>query len=315
MKNIFVNSSEKRLRTGWRILFFLFTFWAFASLIFLIKPLFGEITKREYIQNYSLIIVSILALGASISVPLARKIFDKRPFISLGLKVSKQSFQDIFFGFLLSALMAALFFSGMLALGFVEFNGFNLDNSNAITEQSFNFVHYMSVISIGSILLLLLEYILVGYWEELVFRGYLLQNMADGLGIKTAIIISCLIYGLIHITNPNAGLLSSSIIVLFGFLRIYGYLATKMLWLSIGMHIGWNFFQGPIFGFAASGYKKATLIKNTITSNKEYLTGGEFGPEGSLLIIPILILALYIMRWYAKKYYPTINYLKPNPKG
>lgn len=310
MKNIFVNPSEKRLRAGWRILIFILIFWVFAALIFLIKPLLGDTTKREYIQNYSLIIVTILTLGASIAVPLARKILDKRSFVSLGLKASKKSIQDILFGFFLSGLMATLFFTLMLALGFIEFNGFNFEKSKALTEPSFNFVQFMSVISIGSMLLLLLEHILVGYWEELVFRGYLLQNLWDGLGIKTAIIISCIIYGLIHSTNPNASLLSSSIIVLFGFLRIFGYLATKMLWLSIGMHIGWNFFQGPIFGFAASGHKKATLINQTITSNQEYLTGGEFGPEGSSLIIPILILALFVMRWYSKANYPKIKYLE-----
>lgn len=315
MKNIFVNSTEQRLRTGWRILIFMFIFWVFASLIFLIKPLLGDITKREFLQNYSLIIVSVLALGASIAVPLARKILDKRSFVSLGLKVNKKSFQDILFGFFLSGLMAAVFFTLMIVLGFVEFNGFNFNNSKAVTEPSFNFVQFMSVISIGSMLLLLLEHILVGYWEELVFRGYLLQNLSDGLGLITAIVISCIIYGLIHATNPNASLLSSSIIVLFGFLRIFGYLATKMLWLSIGMHIGWNFFQGPIFGFAASGHKKATLINHTITSNQEYLTGGEFGPEGSLLIIPILILALFVMRWYGKVNYPKIKYLTVKVNG
>ncbi|MBK8984261.1 MAG: CPBP family intramembrane metalloprotease [Ignavibacteria bacterium] len=310
MKNIFINSSERRLRAGWRILIFLFTFLAFSLIIFLFKPLLGDITKKEYVQDYSLIIVSVLALGASITVPLARKILDKRSFVSLGLKVSKKSFQDIIFGFFLSGFMAALFFIAMIGLGLLEFNSFNFDNSNTLAESSFNFVQFMSVVSIGSILLFFLEYIFVGYWEELVFRGYLLQNMSDGLGIKTAVVISCIIYGIIHSANPNASLLSSSIIVLFGYLRIFGYLATKMLWLSIGMHIGWNFFQGPIFGFAASGHKKATVINQTIISNQEYLTGGEFGPEGSILIIPILILALFVMRWYGKVNYPKVKYLE-----
>ena len=310
MKNIFINSNERRLRAGWRILIFLFTFLAFSMIIFLLRPLLGEITKKEFVQDYSLIIVSVLALGASVTVPLARKFLDKRSFVSLGLKVNKKSLQDIVFGFFLSGFMAALFFIVMIGLGLVEFNGFNFGNSNTLTESSFNFVQFMSVVSIGSVLLLFLEYILVGYWEELVFRGYLLQNMSDGLGIKTAIVISCIIYGLIHAANPNASLLSSSIIVLFGYLRIFGYLATKMLWLSIGMHIGWNFFQGPVFGFAASGHKKAVVINQTIISDQEYLTGGEFGPEGSILIIPILILALFVMRWYGKVNYPKVKYLE-----
>ena len=50
------------------------------------------------------------------------------------------------------------------------------------------------------------------FWEELVFRGYLLQNMIDGLGTLWAVIISCILYGVVHHSNPNAGLLSSAII-------------------------------------------------------------------------------------------------------
>lgn len=71
----------------------------------------------------------------------------------------------------------------------------------------------------------------------------------------------------------------------------------------MGMHIGWNFFQGPIFGFAASGHSSATLLSHSFTSKTEYLTGGEFGPEGSLFILPILGLTMLIMKWYAQKNY------------
>lgn len=300
MGTYFINPDEKRLRAGWRILIFIIIFWIFAAVIFLLKPLFGEVTKKAFLQDYSLIIVAVLAFGATVSVTLARKFLDKRSFVSLGLKVNKKTFKDLFFGFLLSGLMAGLFFALMLALDQIRFNGFNFDTENSLAGQPFDFVTYMSVVSAGSLALLLLEHILVSYWEELVFRGYLLQNMIDGMGIKIAIVISCLIYGLIHASNPNAGLLSSLIIVLFGFLRIYGYLTTKMLWLSMGMHIGWNFFQGPIFGFAASGHTKSTLIDITINPGTPWLSGGEFGPEGSIAIIPIIALALLVMRWYGK---------------
>ena len=71
----------------------------------------------------------------------------------------------------------------------------------------------------------------------------------------------------------------------------------------MGMHIGWNFFQGPVFGFAASGHKKSTLLTHVFRSDKDYLTGAEFGPEGSVLILPILIAALWLMKWYAGKFY------------
>lgn len=275
-------------------------FWTFSILILAIKPLFGEMTKKEFLENYSIVIVFILTVGASITVPLARKWLDKRSFVSIGLKIDKKTIQDIVFGFFLSGLMAGLVFCLMIIFGFIEYHGLNIGDTQELHEQSSGFVQFMSVFSIGSLFILLLEMMFVGYWEELVFRGYLFQNMIAGMGMNLAVVISCLIYGLIHSMNPNAGLLSSSIIVLFGFLRIYGYLATKMLWLSIGMHIGWNFFQGPIFGYAASGHKKAALIDQTATS-ADWLSGGEFGPEGSIIIIPVIMFALFFMRWWSQR--------------
>lgn len=305
MNNIFVNTKEKKLKAGWRILLFLLIFFTFSSIIFIVKPLFGTITKRAFLEDYSLIIVAILALGATVSVYLSRKFWDKRPFISLGLNWNKQTIKDLVFGFILSGLMAAVFFLVILSFGLLEFNGFNFQETSI--NNSFDFVQFMSIMTFGSMGLMLLEHILVGYWEELVFRGYIFQNIVEGLGIITAVIVSCFIYGLIHYANPNATVLSSIIIIGFGFLRIYGYLGTKMLWLSMGMHIGWNFFQGPIFGFAASGHKKATLLQHSFLSDSQYLTGGEFGPEGSVFVIPILILAIFVMKWYSEKNYPNIK--------
>lgn len=297
MKNIIQNKEEGRLRSGWRILGFLILFWAFANLVFLAKSFFPDITKKEFIEGYSLLIVSILAIAATASVLISRKLLDKKSFRSLGLKLNKNALKDIAFGFLLSALMAGTFFLVLIGFDLIEFEGINFNET--VTGEGF--VNLMSVFSLASMLLLLLETVLVGYWEELVFRGYLLQNMVHGLGLKLAVVISCILYGLIHASNPNATILSSVIIVAFGFLRIYGYLTTQMLWLSIGMHIGWNFFQGPIFGFAASGHASATLIQHSFTSEKSYLTGGEFGPEGSIIILPILLITLFVMRWYAIK--------------
>lgn len=300
MRKYFYNESEKRLKTGWRILIFILIFWVFSSIIFLVKPLMGDITKREFLENYSIIIVFLLMLSASIAVPLARRLLDKRSLVSLGLSFNIAAFKDLIFGFAISGLMAGLFFFIVLIFDLIEFNGFNLGSASSHVDQPFNYVTFISVFSLASLFVLLLEHIFVGYWEELVFRGYLFQNMIDGMGLKVAIIISCLIYGLLHAMNPNAGLLSSVIIILFGFLRIYGYLLTKTLFLSIGMHIGWNFFQGPIFGFAASGHQMASFINQT-PAGKSWLSGGEFGPEGSIIIIPIVVLALLAMQWWNKK--------------
>ncbi len=157
--------------------------------------------------------------------------------------------------------------------------------------------HAIALTTIGTLFLFLIPNAIIGWWEELVFRGYLLQNMIEGMGQIWALLASCVLYGVVHSMNPSASLLSSGIIVLFGFLRIYGFLATHQLWLFMGMHIGWNFFQGAVFGYAASGHETNSLIEQT-PSGPVWLSGGAFGPEASVLIVPIVLLALLIMRWW-----------------
>lgn len=299
---VFKNREQQRLRAGWRILLFALMFWLLAAVVFAIKPLLGDITKREFVEDYSLLIVAVLAVAATISVFLARRGLDKRSFRSLGLHWSRQAALDLGFGFLLSGLMAGAFLVTVVMIGVVEIEQVGFVSLDEAIAASGDFVSFMALFSVVAMLVLLLEHTLVGYWEELVFRGYLLQNMRDGMGLMAAVIVSCLIYGLVHAGNPNATWLSTLIIVSFGFLRIYGYLVTGLLWLSIGMHIGWNFFQGPIFGFAASGHAKAHLVTLSV-SEPSWLSGGTFGPEGSVLVIPIVLLALLAMRAWGRRFY------------
>ncbi|HAS46124.1 MAG TPA: hypothetical protein DCS93_36925 [Microscillaceae bacterium] len=301
MKTFFYNLPENRLRAGWRILIFAALFWGLSALIFVIKPLFGDLSKREFLHYYRIVIVSVLAIAATLAVILSRKRLDKQSVVSLGLRVDKQAWKDLLFGFALSGMMAVFFLLLLLGLGLAEYQGFRFDQASLVNHKTYGFIKIMSTISVVSLTILFLEDVLVGYWEELVFRGYIFQNMVAGIGLRWAIGISCLLYGLIHVANPNASLLSSSIIMLFGFLRLYGYLSTQMLWLSMGMHIGWNFFQGPVFGFAASGHTQVTLVKLKLLG-PNWLTGGAFGPEGSVLIIPMIILALVAMRWWVSKF-------------
>lgn len=286
-------NSERRLRAGWRILLFILMFIGFSIVVQeIVKWACGGVPKTtEYMR--SAILFSIVAVSATLAVVIARRLLDRKSVLSLGLKLDRNAAADTLFGFVLSGLMAAAVFGVMLAFGLIEFHGLNWGNAD---EQ----LGWLAAMSLGPLAIMFLVDVVVGWWEELVFRGYLLQNFAEGMGWRLAIGVSCLLYGLIHMSNPNAGWLSGAIIVFFGFLRIYGYLCTKQLWLSFGMHVGWNFFQGPIFGYPASGHDTVTLVSQS-PSGPAYLSGGAFGPEGSILIIPILGLALVAMNWWSKR--------------
>lgn len=273
------NPDDNRLRAGWRIASFLLIFYAIAlPLLFGLRALLG-------FSKTSPMVIVIIALSATPAVYIARRWIDGKSFASLGLRWNVRAASDLSFGFFLSGLMAASVFAAMVVFGFIE-------NIKVVVDLP---------TALNLIAIPLLTMALVGFWEELVFRGYILQNMAEGLGMKTAIIISCLIYGAVHAMNPNAGLLSSTIIVLFGFLRIYGYLCTGQLWLSIGMHTGWNFFQATVFGFAASGHAEAQTLVSHDAAAPSWLSGGSFGPEASLLTIPVVVAALYVMRAWSRR--------------
>ena len=271
MASSVLKSTDGRLRAGWRILGFV--------LLLVFLSVVGQLGVRSILGGLpkgSDLAIAIIAVAATIAMIIARRFIDKKSFVSFGLTIDGGTVKDLLFGMLLSFLMAGLVFGVMASVGFIE----NIE---------------VNELGLSALLLLLLPNILIGWWEEIVFRGYLLQNLIEGLGLKTAVLVSCLLYGLVHAANPNAGLLSTAIIVLFGFLRIYGYLATRQLWLSMGMHIGWNFFQGPVFGYAASGQDSSSTLLEHTAAGPEWWTGGAFGPEASLITIPVLALALGAM--------------------
>lgn len=271
------NRNSNRLRAGWRIAAFLAVFYSLAlPLLFGLRALLG-------FSKTSPLVIVIIALAAVPAVYIARRWIDRKDFASLGLKWSSQGAADLLFGFILSGIMAGAVFALMSALGYIGNIQIAADLWSAASLLA------------GSLLIMAL----VGLWEELVFRGYILQNMAEGMGLQTAVLFSCLLYGLIHSANPNAGLLSTAIIVLFGYLRIYGLMSTGQLWLSIGMHTGWNFFQATVFGFAASGHAEDWTLVTHDTKVADWLSGGNFGPEGSILTIPVVLFALVVMRLWS----------------
>lgn len=272
------NPDDGRLRAGWRIAAFLAIFYAIA-----LPLLFGLRAVLEFSKSSPLIIV-IIAAAATPAVYIARRWVDKKSFVSLGLKLDTRSAADALFGFLLSGVMAGTIFCIMLALGFI----------GNVQVAAIGLPAIMALA--GSLCVMAL----VGFWEELVFRGYILQNMAEGMGMKVAILVSCAIYALVHSANPNAGILSTAIIAVFGYLRIYGYLTTGQLWLSIGMHTGWNFFQATVFGFAASGHAEEWLLFTHESKAAKWLSGGDFGPEASVITIPVVLIALLIMRAWSR---------------
>ena len=130
-----------------------------------------------------------------------------------------------------------------------------------------------------------------GVMEELMFRGGIFRILEDSLGTGLALVLSGAIFGGLHLVNAHATLFGAiAIAIEAGVLLGAAYAAARNLWLPIGIHIGWNFTEGGVFGAAVSGTSGGKGILAMPLKGPELLTGGAFGPEASL--VPIVICSL-----------------------
>ena len=298
--SIFRDERDGRLRAFWRLLFqygiFRYTAIILNLLVFGTFAVLGGDLIQGSIPPYLALIGHVASLGAAVlSVWLACRFFDRRPFSDLGLKLRERAWWlDFVFGLLLGALLITGIFSIELSAGWISVTG----TFASTGDTSFLF----------AILPPLVTFLCVGFYEELVFRGYELRNAAEGLnypglGPKRAILlawaISSLFFGFLHLPNPNATLLSAANIAFAGLMLGSGYVLTGRLGLPVGLHIAWNFFQGNVFGFPVSGTRlsDATFVE-VKQSGPALLTGGAFGPEGGLLVPAACVLGtLLILLW------------------
>ncbi|VVT04876.1 CPBP family intramembrane metalloprotease [Sphingomonas sp. EC-HK361] len=129
--------------------------------------------------------------------------------------------------------------------------------------------------------------IVSGVTEEIIFRGLVFRILERWLGSGIALVVSALIFGLLHLANPNATLLAGFAIALeAGVMLAAIYMLTRRLWAAIGVHAAWNFAQGGIFGIPISGLASDGLLRPRITG-PDLLTGGDFGAEASLPAIVV----------------------------
>ena len=142
-------------------------------------------------------------------------------------------------------------------------------------------------------------FFLVAVSEEIFFRGILFRMINRRWNLWAALVISALIFGGLHIFNDNATLWSSiAIAIEAGSLLGAAYAYNKNLWLPIGIHWIWNYTQGNILGFPVSGEDNVTSVITPEISGPQWLTGGSFGAEASVISA---VIGLLISLWFIRK--------------
>jgi membrane protease YdiL (CAAX protease family) len=291
---IFLSPNEPRLRAGWRLLVqtILLVILGIAAGMAIIVPI--GLLKIDFDSPLVMLANQVTALFAiTASIFLARRFLDKRSIVSLGLKLNRQALWDVLIGIGITFFQMGLVYGIEITLGWTKFEGYawQMESGLAVAE------------GLGVWLVI---FLIVGWQEELLSRGYHLQSLESGLKTFWAVLISSSVFGVLHLGNPGASWISTLGIVLAGLFLALPYLLTRQLWLSIGLHIGWNFFEGVVFGFQVSGIETFRLLRHTV-SGPELWTGGAFGPEAGLLVIPAIALGSLLTVVYTRSSLRKMN--------
>lgn len=136
--------------------------------------------------------------------------------------------------------------------------------------------------------------------EELMWRGVLFRIVEERIGTWVALVLTGLVFGLVHLLNENATLWGGiAIAIEAGGMLTAAYIATRKLWLPIGLHFGWNLAGSAIFSTEVSGNGTPQGLLDATMSGPMLVTGGDFGPEGSLYSVVFCVLATIVFMWLA----------------
>ncbi|MEO0564871.1 MAG: CPBP family intramembrane glutamic endopeptidase, partial [Chloroflexota bacterium] len=240
MRQIFWNEAEQRLRAGWRLVLQIVVLLAFLIpvqvIVFGVVAVAG-VSPEAFVDAVSGEPSDGIAMGVAwgqvalgfgttivmvLSVWLSGRFFDQRRFVGFGMRLDGAWWLDLLAGIVLAGLLQTLIFNMHWGFGWVRIDGVWTGSAEA---------------SVGLLVVAgLLNMLNVGFYEELFSRGYQLLNLAEGLsrfGERTALlvawVVSSAVFGALHLTNPNAGLISTANIVLAGLFLGLPFIMTRRL--------------------------------------------------------------------------------------
>ncbi|MHC3511012.1 lysostaphin resistance A-like protein [Streptococcus suis] len=220
----------------------------------------------------------------SLAIILWARFVEKSPWLGLGIR-KKGALKDFLLGWGIGAAMLTT--CVLLMWGF-----------GAIQVTSFQF----SANLVGEFLILVLAWSIQGTTEELLTRGWMFSSLAAKHNIPVGILVSSLFFTFLHLGNDGISLIPLLDLTLFTILACLVMLKTGNLWVIGGLHAAWNCFQGNVFAFPVSGTQAGQAFIAVETSGPDWLSGGAFGVEGS--IISLLIQAGMIT-WLVYELYFT----------
>ena len=301
IKSLFIK--QGRLRPTWRVVCYVFAYLMgsvvvgipIAVILVLTLNLGAADETTLMVIEYSLPLLIMLGVAnLALTLPLTylfRRFLDGGSLVDLGLRKKAGWLKEVSGGLLLGLLLIGAAFLLQWGAGWLKVSGF------AWQVQA-------QPVVLGNLLGYLVMMSMVAFYEELTYRGYILQNLHTDWGAKVAIVASSILFAIFHGLNPNVTPLALVNISLAGVLLAVCYLATRELWLPMAFHFSWNFVQGPVLSLPVSGLATTGLLL-VETGGNPLITGGGFGPEGGLITTATMSLGLLILLLWRRRRRPS----------
>ena len=276
-----------RLRSGWRALIFFFTYGLLAFvLIGLAVVVIAQFPIAETTATpLRIAIPFVLSTALALLIGWAcLRLFERLPYRALGASFTRRWFAHFWIGTALGTVAFLIALIAAMVAGGIHVSLNTTSTGGEITET---LVSTLVVLAVGAAS------------EEAFFRGYFLQTFLRSGYTQFAVALTAFVFASVHFANPDFSGLSWFNTLVAGIWFAVAYLKTRDLWFPIGIHLAWNWLQGPVFGISVSGisgFASAPLFRATDTG-PAWLTGGNYGIEGGLACTVALIMST-AMIWY-----------------
>lgn len=276
------------LRTGWRLLIFFLLLSMPAAALFIAARLHpnpppSQLTITPLLLSANDAILFVLLAGAT----LVMAKIEHRRFAEYGLPLAHAFRKDFWIGALI----------GFLAITSTLFLMFFL-HAFHVTGLA---LHGTAIFS--SLAAWAGTFLLVGFFEEFAFRGYVQYTLASGIGFWPAGALLSALFGVAHfLLNPNETLIGSAAVVLFGLLLCLFLRTTGSLWCAVGFHLAYDWGQTAFYGVPDSGIAPYHNLLHSVLTGPRWLTGGIVGPEGSVITPFVLLVAAALFSRYYRRH-------------
>jgi len=219
-------------------------------------------------------------VGAVVANVVTLRIFEGRHLADIGFHWNRASAHNLLWGLVGGIAAAVIVLAGPLAVRIAS-----MQPGSSVERPVGTFIFVTVILIFGAA------------GEEILFRGYGFQVLLRSIGPFAAILPVGVLFGALHASNPHVTSLGLVNTAGFGMLFGYAFLRSRDLWLPFGLHFGWNFTL-PFFGTSVSGIKIGVTGYELQWKAGALLSGGEYGPEASVLTSVVLLL-LWAFLWKA----------------